>query len=103
MVPGTKRSVDIAFPRQLIAVDVRGCFWHACPEHQTTPRSNTPWWVDKLAENARRDADTESRLTRAGWALVIVWAHDDPTEAADLVQRLVTDRRRTSPSRPAAS
>ena len=103
VVPGTKRSVDIAFPRELIAVDVRGCFWHACPEHQTTPRSNARWWAEKLAENARRDADTESRLARAGWVLAIVWAHDDPTVAADRVQRLVTERRRSSPSRPTGS
>ena len=77
-------------------MDVRGCFWHACPEHQTTPQSNTLWWVDKLAANARRDANTESRLEGAGWILVVVWAHDDLTAAADQIQRLISARRQAS-------
>lgn len=96
VVPGTRRLVDIAFTRERIAVDVRGCFWHACPEHQTTPQSNTLWWVDKLAANARRDANTESRLEGAGWILVVVWAHDDLTAAADQIQRLISARRQAS-------
>lgn len=37
-VPGNnRRMIDIAFPRQKLAVFVDGCFWHGCPEHGTGP------------------------------------------------------------------
>ena len=38
-VPGQRRrTIDVAFPRQKLAVFVDGCFWHGCPEHGTSPR-----------------------------------------------------------------
>lgn len=30
-----RTRVDIAFPRERVAVFVNGCFWHGCPEHAT--------------------------------------------------------------------
>lgn len=85
VVPGTRRRVDIAFTRARVAVDVRGCYWHACPEHGTGPAANAAWWRDKLDANTARDADTQQRLESAGWRLIVVWEHDDPDAAADLV------------------
>lgn len=93
VVPGTRRHVDIVFPRAKVAVDVRGCFWHACPLHGTSSRSNSAYWAGKLAANTERDADTERRLADADWLLVVVWEHDDPAAAADAVAEALSRRR----------
>ena len=93
-VPGIgRRTFDIAFPRQKMAVFVDGCFWHSCPEHATVPKSNRQWWMDKLATNVRRDRDTDEQLRRAGWEVVRVWEHEDPSVVGDLIEHLVRTRR----------
>jgi G:T-mismatch repair DNA endonuclease (very short patch repair protein) len=81
------------FPVAKVAVDVRGCFWHACPAHRSFPHSNAAWWAAKLARNVERDEETERELTAAGWAVVVVWEHEDPELAAERVEACVRSRR----------
>lgn len=68
--------VDIVFVHQRVAIFVDGCFWHGCPRHATYPKSNTTYWLPKLAENMARDGRQTTRLRRAGWRVVRVWEHD---------------------------
>jgi DNA mismatch endonuclease (patch repair protein) len=77
-------------------VFVDGCFWHSCPEHGTTPATNTDYWGPKLARNTERDRETDQALANAGWLSVRVWEHEDPNEAAERVAKLVRERRRTA-------
>lgn len=89
-VPGNnRRTIDIAFPRQRLAVFVDGCFWHGCPEHGTAPTANAEWWVTKLAANQARDEDTNHLLARAGWTVLRIWEHEDAAAAADRVESLL--------------
>jgi len=90
---GVRRRADVAFTRAKVAVFVDGCFWHACPEHGTKPKANAWYWVPKLARNVLRDNDTDRRLAEAGWAVVRVWEHEDPEEAAARVEAAVRERR----------
>jgi len=90
---GVRRRADVAFTRAKVAVFVDGCFWHACPEHGTTPKANAWYWVPKLARNVLRDNDTDRRLAEAGWAVVRVWEHEDPEEAAARVEAAVRESR----------
>lgn len=92
-VPGTRRTIDVAFPRARLAVDVRGCYWHACREHGSQPRTNAEWWDTKLEANRVRDADTERRLREAGWKVLVIWEHEQPDDAADRVALALTGRR----------
>ncbi len=93
IVPGTRRRVDIVFGRARIAVFVDGCFWHGCPEHGQRAHDVNGWyWPEKIAGNRRRDADTDARLRAAGWAVVRVWEHDDPEQAAALIGHQVDCR-----------
>ena len=77
--------MDIVFTRTRLVVLVDGCFWHSCPVHSTHARSNAEFWSSKLAANASRDRDTNTRLAAAGWSLLRVWEHEDPVAAADRV------------------
>jgi len=70
-------------------VFVDGCFWHGCPEHGTSPHTNSEWWTWKIQRNKDRDTDTNERLGELGWAVVRVWEHEDPEVAADRVLRTV--------------
>ncbi|MGH3418408.1 MAG: very short patch repair endonuclease [Streptosporangiaceae bacterium] len=92
-LPDVRRTADIVFRPVRVAVEVRGCFWHGCPEHYRQPKANDSYWSAKVARNAARDADTERRLDAAGWVLVVVWEHDDPHDAAAKVAELVSERR----------
>jgi DNA mismatch endonuclease (patch repair protein) len=69
-----------------VAVQVDGCFWHACPEHGNLPRSNEEWWVWKLDRNVRRDRDTDEKLQALGWSVIRVWEHEEPLSAAEKVE-----------------
>ncbi|MEV0731880.1 very short patch repair endonuclease [Polymorphospora sp. NPDC050346] len=89
---------DLAFTRIRLAVFVDGCFWHMCPEHCVMPKNNGEWWRAKLEGNARRDRDKDALLTELGWRAVHVWEHEDPVEAADLIERMWRQLR----GRPAA-
>lgn len=88
-VPDLRREADIVFPARRIAVFVDGCFWHGCPDHRTHPRRNSSFWLDKIDGNRSRDADTDARLRAAGWTVIRVWEHEDPADAADLVEYAV--------------
>lgn len=96
-----RRRHDIVFASAKVVVDVRGCFWHGCPDHGTLPKANSEWWRTKLEANRERDSDTASRLAEAGWSLIIVWEHDDPLAAADLVEDTLLHRLATQKGRAA--
>jgi DNA mismatch endonuclease (patch repair protein) len=93
LLPGVRRTADIVFGPARVVVDVRGCFWHACPEHGGRPTQNAQWWESKLARNVQRDEETTARLEEAGWYVMVVWEHDGAEEAARHVCRTVRARR----------
>lgn len=88
-----RRRHDIVFPRLRLVIEVRGCWWHACPEHATQARANSDWWRSKFEQNVARDRDTEERLDANGWHLVVVWEHEETVAAADRVESVVEDLR----------
>jgi DNA mismatch endonuclease (patch repair protein) len=88
-----RRRADVVFTRAKVAVFIDGCFWHGCPEHGTTPRTNTAFWSAKIERNRVRDADTTARLEALGWSVLRFWEHDDVATAAERVLRAVSRSR----------
>ena len=86
---------DIAFTSRRVAVFVDGCFWHACPEHGSTPKSNEWYWSPKLAKNMERDRAADAALEQAGWTVVRLWEHVPLTDAVALVVSAVGGPRRS--------
>lgn len=96
-VPGQRRrTIDVAFTRQRVALFIDGCFWHGCPQHGTRPAANAEWWRTKIAANKARDADTSELLGEAGWVVLRFWEHEPPEVVADAVRQVVADRRGNS-------
>lgn len=95
IVPGVRRQADIVFGPARVAVFVDGCFWHSCPLHATRAKANAAFWRAKLAENCRRDRDTDARLRTAGWRVIRVWEHENARAAARRIARAVRRGHRT--------
>lgn len=85
------------FPVEKVAVYVDGCFWHACPEHATWPKTNADWWRAKIEANRQRDRDSDQQLEAAGWLAIRIWAHEEPTAASEVVATAVLARRKPAP------
>jgi len=93
VLEGVRRKADVVFRSVRVVVLVDGCFWHGCPQHGTWPRENAAFWRDKIETNQRRDADTDRRLAEAGWLVIRVWEHEEPSAAAALIAEVVRSRR----------
>ena len=85
---------DIVFGPAKVAIFVDGCFWHSCPIHGSTPSVNSEYWAPKLARNRARDAENTRALEAAGWAVLRIWEHEDPSEAAQRITGVVRSRMR---------
>ena len=87
-----RRTADMAFTTVHVAVLVDGCFWHGCPKHGTSSKSNAKFWREKIEANKTRDIDTNERLKAAGWKVIRFWEHEDPEQAADKIAQAVLKR-----------
>jgi len=94
---------DIVFLGKRVVVDIRGCYWHACPLHSTLPKVNAARWLTKLEGNRARDDRMVEELSGRGWTVVVVWEHEDPHEAAvrvaDTLASRPTQRTKTAAQR----
>lgn len=71
-LPGTP---DIVLPKYRSVVFIHGCFWHGhkdCPRY-VVPKTNTEFWVNKVATNQKRDEEKWRQLEAKGWFVIIVW------------------------------
>ena len=81
---------DIAFTRNKIAIFIDGCFWHSCPIHGTTPKSNRHYWIHKLRENRKRDILTTQELHAINWTVLRFWEHDTSTNVSNNIYDHIT-------------
>jgi DNA mismatch endonuclease (patch repair protein) len=81
---------DIVLPARRVAIFIHGCFWHRHPRcsRTTTPKTNTDYWLPKLAENEARDAKVIAGLKAAGWRVRVIWEceTEHPEELAGPLQ-----------------
>lgn len=88
-LPGLRRTADVVFFAARVAVFIDGCYWHGCPEHYRPARTNDRFWGDKINANRARDRETNQLLADAGWTVIRVWEHEDPSDAAARVEGVV--------------
>ena len=87
-LPGTP---DIVFAGRKIAVFVHGCFWHGhqCKRGGRIPKSNTPYWEQKLLRNIVRDKESQISLEVDGWRVIVVW-ECEVSDVDGLTSRLIS-------------
>jgi len=100
---GFRRTADLVFPRERVAVFLDGCYWHGCPTHASTRVSNAEYWTKKIELNQLRDQETNEHLSDAGWVVVRVWEHEPVDSAARRVEDAVGTRRKEHRARRPAS
>jgi DNA mismatch endonuclease, patch repair protein len=91
-VPGLRRTADLVFPRQKVAVLLDGCYWHGCPAHYRPAKQNATYWAPKIERNRARDAETTAAFEAAGWTVLRFWEHDDPEQVAASIEETVRAR-----------
>ena len=66
---------DVVLPKYRTAIFVHGCFWHGHKDckNYTVPKTNTDFWVAKVARNQERDQEVWRMLEAKGWNVIIVW------------------------------
>lgn len=80
------RKIDIAFPRVCLAIEMQGCFWHACESCYPEP-------IRIQRANARKDPRRARELTESGWVFLPVRECDfrrDPEGVVRSIEALVT-------------
>lgn len=97
-VVGLECKPDVLLENDRIAVYMRGCFINGCPTHARNTKSKTKWWAKSIATAQKQNRRDKRILREAGWSVVEVWEHEEPTKAA---QRIVTHARRRVPSEDA--
>jgi DNA mismatch endonuclease (patch repair protein) len=64
---------DFVFERASIVVFIDGCFWHRCPRHKSSPKSNKAFWNNKFTCNVQRDKKVNEILKTDGWDVYRFW------------------------------
>ncbi len=66
---------DIVLPKYRTVIFVHGCFWHGHKDckYYTVPKTNTEFWMAKVARNQERDQEVWRKLEAKGWNVIIVW------------------------------
>lgn len=82
-----RRRADILFPRVGLYVFIDGCYWHGCEAHFQMPKTNSPFWAEKIRGNQERDEDTTQRLRDLGFSVLRFWEHEPAEEVAEEVAR----------------
>jgi DNA mismatch endonuclease (patch repair protein) len=83
---GLRTSADVVFPRRRVAVFVDGCFWHCCPQHGTSPKTNSRYWKAKLERNVSRDRTIDAALSMDDWHVIRVWEHEPIDQAVAKIE-----------------
>ena len=94
---------DVVIPALRVAIFADGCFYHFCPKHGHSPKSNKSYWAPKLERNVMRDLANRRKLRSMGYRVWRFWEHSlkksDLTKVEQVLrrrfERLAIDRKIT--------
>ncbi|PWW32299.1 T/G mismatch-specific endonuclease [Cytobacillus oceanisediminis] len=81
---------DISIKKYKIVIFIDSCFWHQCPVHGNSPKTNTSFWKKKLDRNVERDKEVTEYYKDQGWHIKRVWEHEIKNDIEKVVEDLVT-------------
>jgi DNA mismatch endonuclease (patch repair protein) len=93
---------DVVIQSLRVAIFADGCFYHCCPKHGHSPKTNKSYWSPKLERNAKRDSANRRKLRAMGYRVWRFWEHSlkksDLTKVEEVlrrrIERLASDRKR---------
>jgi DNA mismatch endonuclease, patch repair protein len=66
---------DLVLKKYNTVIFINGCFWHGhdgC-NYYKIPKTRTDWWVSKINRTRQNDKEVETKLTKLGWNIIIIW------------------------------
>lgn len=84
-----RRNAEVVLKAENVVVLVRTCFLYGCPLHARETKSSKVWWRDKISSNQHRYSESYRLWSEAGWNIVEVWEHEDPTDRVRHVQEVI--------------
>jgi DNA mismatch endonuclease (patch repair protein) len=95
-VPDLPGKPDIVLRKYKTVIFLHGCFWHShegC-KYAYTPKTNTKFWVNKIASNSERDKINAEKLMVLGWNVLTVWEceirHKYKNDITPLIEGVIT-------------
>ncbi|BDQ38034.1 very short patch repair endonuclease [Pseudodesulfovibrio nedwellii] len=85
---------DLVLSKYRTVVFVHGCFWHQHDGCKSSgfPKSNQPFWKEKLLRNKARDKRNIAALESLGWNVIVVWECETKVKNKEkLVERLIEE------------
>lgn len=84
---------DLVFRKRMKIVMVNGCFWHGhdCDRGSRKPKSNSAYWLSKIARNVERDRNNDLALRSAGWAVMTIWECETKLRDQEALARRLDD------------
>ncbi len=81
---------DIAIPTSKKAVFIDSDFWHGWRFPTWKQKLSSPFWVEKIEANRKRDKFVTRKLRNEGWAVLRVWSHSlkRKTEKQETLQKI---------------
>lgn len=82
---------DITISDQKIAVFINGEFWHG-KNFKTLGKTLTPFWLNKIGKNLKRDRVNYRKLSSLGWKVLRFWGRDilkDPERALKKILKAI--------------
>lgn len=79
---------DFIYRFDRIAIFVNGDFFHGCPLHYKTPKSNRKFWMDKIRNNISRDIANDEKLRLIGWSVLQFWECEIKTRLPTIVETI---------------
>ena len=86
--PKLPGNPDLCFPKAKLACFVDSCFWHACKEHGSMPKSNHEFWQKKLQRTQKRDELLPSLYAETSWRVIRIWEHEINCDLPSVIQRV---------------
>jgi DNA mismatch endonuclease (patch repair protein) len=67
---------DFASKKLKTVIFIDGCFWHKCPKHFKSAKSNRHYWTQKINNNVKRDKTINKYYKGLGWNIIRIWEHE---------------------------
>jgi len=80
---------DIAIKKYKVVIFIDSCFWHVCPIHGNTPKTNQEYWEKKLQRNVERDKEVTKYYKDKNWNILRVWEHEVKNDFFATIEKLM--------------
>ena len=95
---------DISIKKYRIAIFCDGDFWHGYDweNRKNSIKSHRDYWIPKIERNIEKDVEVNHVLHGMGYTVIRLWEHEirkDADDAADMIMRIVNEKKNQSQCR----